>query len=466
MRNRSLPGRHITDCQMRLYMRFRQTETARVAAAKAGFGTASAYRFERDPRLRSQKKVPRGRRRPDPLAAVWESEIVPMLARAPELRAVAIFEEIRRRHSQIGAGVRRTVERRVRAWRALNGIDAEILPELTAENLKDTASPGYSGKQLGHGLPVWTASRVSMTNSRWLIKSGQGRHRVVNRPTRGEGGMLDGVMLLWFLLAAVSLLFVSIDIRTTPESPVLKWGFVLVTAYIGVVGAFLYVLGCREPLPGLHERYVAARWRQTLGSTMHCVAGDGVGILAGAVLASALKLGGMAEVIVEYILGFAFGWMIFQALFMREMAGGSYSRALRNTFIPELLSMNLLMAGMVPTAMALRAQIAYRVEPLMPAFWFVMSIGLLIGFVVAYPINWWLVANHLKHGMMTVRPAGRFDTMQDSDDNAVARSTSHVAQNMVMEARPTPRPPVLVMALLSFAALAAGLAIASSFGAG
>ena len=93
------------------------------------------------------------------------------------------------------------------------------------------------------------------------------------------------------------------------------------TAYTGVVGAFLYVLGCREPLPGLHERYVAPRWRQTLGSTMRCVAGDGVGILAGAVLASVLGLTGRAEVILEYVLGFAFGWMIFQALFMRGMAG-------------------------------------------------------------------------------------------------------------------------------------------------
>ena len=62
--------------------------------------------------------------------------------------------------------------------------------------------------------------------------------------------MLDGVMLLWFLLAAVLLLFVAIDIRSTPELPVMKWGFVLLTAYTGVVGAFLYVLGCREPLPG------------------------------------------------------------------------------------------------------------------------------------------------------------------------------------------------------------------------
>jgi hypothetical protein len=86
-------------------MRLRQTQTTRVAAARAGFGTASAYRFERDPRLPTQKKVPRGRRRPDPLAAVWESEIVPLLARAPDLRAVAIFEEIRRRHSEIGDGI-------------------------------------------------------------------------------------------------------------------------------------------------------------------------------------------------------------------------------------------------------------------------------------------------------------------------------------------------------------------------
>ena len=40
--------------------------------------------------------------------------------------------------------------------------------------------------------------------------------------------MLEGGMVLWFLLAGISLLFVAIDIRTTPESPVLKWGFVLV----------------------------------------------------------------------------------------------------------------------------------------------------------------------------------------------------------------------------------------------
>ena len=160
--------------------------------------------------------------------------------------------------------------------------------------------------------------------------------------------MLDGVMLLWFVLTAAVLLFVAVDIRNTPESPVLKWGFVLLTAYTGVIGGFLYVLGCREPLPGLHEQYVAARSRQVLGSTMHCVAGDGVGIIAGAILASLFGLKGLAEVVLEYILGFAFGWTIFQALFMRDMVGGSYPRALKGTFISELVSMNLLGRGWCP----------------------------------------------------------------------------------------------------------------------
>jgi hypothetical protein len=127
MRNRTLPGRHITDCQMRLYMSFRETKTAAVAAAKAGFSTATAYRIEHDHRLPSQKEAPRGSRRSDPLAAVWDSEVVPLLKSAAGLRPVAIFDEIRRRHPEIGPGIRRTLERRIRTWRALNGADRDVI---------------------------------------------------------------------------------------------------------------------------------------------------------------------------------------------------------------------------------------------------------------------------------------------------------------------------------------------------
>ncbi|MEO8779396.1 MAG: DUF4396 domain-containing protein, partial [Rhodanobacter sp.] len=199
------------------------------------------------------------------------------------------------------------------------------------------------------------------------------------------------MMLLWFALTALAVGFVAVDIRKAPVPAVMKWGFVLLTAYTGPIGILLYVLGCREPVPGLHERYIATRWRQVLGSTMHCVAGDGVGILAGAVVASYFTLNRPVEIALEYALGFGFGWTIFQSLFMRGMAGGSYRRALATTFLPEFLSMNLVMTGMMVVASWGRSALGGSFSALTPTFWFVMSMALLAGFLTAYPMNWWLV---------------------------------------------------------------------------
>ena len=122
-----MPGRHVTDHQMRLYMKFRQTDAPPVAAAKASFSGSTAYRFEQDRRLPSQKIVTRDRRRPDPLADIFDGEIVPMLQAAPGLRPVAIFEEMQRRHPELSPGIRRTIERRIRAWRALHGTEQDVI---------------------------------------------------------------------------------------------------------------------------------------------------------------------------------------------------------------------------------------------------------------------------------------------------------------------------------------------------
>lgn len=122
-----MPGRHVTDRQKRLYMKLRLTETPTIAAAKAGFSPATAYRLEADKGFPDVPITPRSRRRPDPLAGIWEAEIVPMIAAAPGLRAIAVFEEIRRRRPDLGPSIRRTLERRIRAWRALHGPDQEVI---------------------------------------------------------------------------------------------------------------------------------------------------------------------------------------------------------------------------------------------------------------------------------------------------------------------------------------------------
>ncbi len=119
-------------------MKFRQTDTPPVAAAKASFSASTAYRLENDPRLPSQRKAKRGRRRPDPLAGTFETEVVPMLRAAPGVRPVAIFEEMLRRHPELGPGIRRTLERRIRAWRAIHGEEQEVI-------FRQTHEPGRLG---------------------------------------------------------------------------------------------------------------------------------------------------------------------------------------------------------------------------------------------------------------------------------------------------------------------------------
>lgn len=186
-------------------MKSRRTDTPTAAAAKAGFSTAAGYRLEADARLPSQKKTTRTRRRPDPLAGIFDEEVLPMLENAPGLRPVAIFEELMRRHRQLPAGVRRTLERRVRAWRAVHGPEQEVifrqvhqpgglgLSDFTDMNALEVTIAGlalehrlyhfrliYSGFEHAHvvlGGESFVALAEGLQNALWALGGAPAQHR-------------------------------------------------------------------------------------------------------------------------------------------------------------------------------------------------------------------------------------------------------------------------------------------------
>lgn len=214
----------------------------------------------------------------------------------------------------------------------------------------------------------------------------------------------------WFALAGLSTLYVAWDnfVRKNPEETVMKWGWVLITLYMGPVALALYVLADKEPAPGTHEEFIRPLWKQGVGSTVHCIAGDATGIIAAAAITAALGLPMWLDFIVEYSAGFAFGLLIFQSLFMKDMLGGSYFGAVKATFVPEWLSMNMMASGMFPTmALLMMGRDMRAMQPTEPLFWAVMSLGVIIGFATAYPVNVWMVARNMKHGLMTSRPGAR-----------------------------------------------------------
>ncbi|MDQ3749042.1 MAG: DUF4396 domain-containing protein [Acidobacteriota bacterium] len=219
---------------------------------------------------------------------------------------------------------------------------------------------------------------------------------------------IDVALWIWFALTAVSIAFVAWDLFTrTPEMRVMKWGWILVTLYTGIVGLVVYWFSCREPAPGTHEKFIAPLWKQAVGSTIHCMAGDATGIIVAAAITSLLGLPMGIDAVIEYFAGFAFGLFIFQALFMKDMLGGSYWEAVKSTFLPEWLSMNAVMAGMIPVMIILMTGDMRAMEPRNVRFWGIMSLASLVGAVLAYPVNLWLVAKKLKHGMGTERALGK-----------------------------------------------------------
>jgi len=112
------------------------------------------------------------------------------------------------------------------------------------------------------------------------------------------------------------------------------------------------------------------------------------------------------DLIVEYAGRVCLRALIFQSLFMSRMMGvvpGQRSQVLPARIhqhelhdvgdgaVMSLLMMGRDMRAMVPTELL---------------FWGVMSLGVIAGFTTAYPANVWLVARHLKHGLMTERTPG------------------------------------------------------------
>ena len=122
-----MPGKRITDHQVHKYKQHRNKLSQVAAAAKAGISERSARRIEDAQSLPSQRPERTWRTREDPLSAVWDSEVVPLLQTDARLNAITLLEELQRRYpGQWDTSVLRTLQRRIRLWRAKFGSEREV----------------------------------------------------------------------------------------------------------------------------------------------------------------------------------------------------------------------------------------------------------------------------------------------------------------------------------------------------
>ena len=117
----------------------KQGQTQEQASAKAGLSERSGRRIEQGRISVLESKERHWRTRKDPFAAVWDSEIVPLLEGQPVLDATTLFEDLQDRHpGKYGNAGKRTFQRRVKAWKALHGPDKEVM-------FRQVQEPGRQG---------------------------------------------------------------------------------------------------------------------------------------------------------------------------------------------------------------------------------------------------------------------------------------------------------------------------------
>src|SRR6202030_571962 len=143
----------VTDAQGRLMRQKRMDDkTQEVAAAASGMSLRTAREWETGPVPSATKRPRDWRTRPDPFAAVWLTDVEPLLRSDAKgvLEAKVVLEVLRQRYpEQFQPGQARTLQRRFRDWRARHGIEPEVFFQQVAVPGREAAIDFTHGVDLG-----------------------------------------------------------------------------------------------------------------------------------------------------------------------------------------------------------------------------------------------------------------------------------------------------------------------------
>lgn len=127
-------------------------KTQAAAAAASSMSLRTAREWDSGPAPSTTKQLRDWRTRPDPFAAVWGTDVEPLLRSDTKgvLEAKLVLELLRTRYpEQFHPGQARTLQRRFREWRAQHGPEPEVFFEQVAVPGREAAIDFTHGTDLG-----------------------------------------------------------------------------------------------------------------------------------------------------------------------------------------------------------------------------------------------------------------------------------------------------------------------------
>jgi hypothetical protein len=222
--------------------------------------------------------------------------------------------------------------------------------------------------------------------------------------------------LAWIALAVAfaSTAIIAVDLFARgyrQKMTVMEWVWPVSGLYFGPVAVWAYWRWGRPSSGkwlaerGLDTPPAKRPWAATSVGVSHCGAGCTLGdiIAEFVIFALGLSIAGqavLAEYVGDYILAIAFG-LAFQYFAIAPMRGLNFRKGIVAAAKADLLSLSAFEVGLFGW-MALMAFVFFRaphLHPDSPVYWFLMQVGMVIGFATAWPVNSWLIRRGIKEAM-------------------------------------------------------------------
>jgi len=136
--------------------------------------------------------------------------------------------------------------------------------------------------------------------------------------------------------------------------------------------------------------------RSAVQATLHCLTGCAIGEVLGMVIATALLWGNLASIVLSIVLSFVFGY----ALTIRSVlrSGVTLRRALSLAFASDTVSIATMEIVDNAFILVVPGAIAAGLDD--GLFWWSLAVSLAIAFVVALPVNRWLIGRGRGHAVV------------------------------------------------------------------
>lgn len=201
----------------------------------------------------------------------------------------------------------------------------------------------------------------------------------------------------WAVVVALALGALVWDLRTNNReiAPLMQFVWALTVLYSGPVGLAVYWYAGRSQISR------DSLWRRGFRSVAHCYSGCGAGEVIGVTVAAGLlNLAELPVIAITFASAYTLGYTLTVGPLVQE--GVAFGTALTDALYSETPSITVMEVAAIGTDVWLAGK-AHITDVL---FWSALVFSLSVGFVVAYPVNVWLVHRGVKEGMQNPQDAG------------------------------------------------------------